>query len=131
MTFAPLKLSGLALILGLAAPAYADPALGVGVSFAFGKGAGVDVGIGARVFSDDEEDSTVGSIGLDYMFGSKRVRPTIGIARLGDDNYIGLDMGFGPGGSIDFGLSGGYVDTESSAPAIEPPPQEPYDLGPV
>ncbi|MDD8022238.1 MAG: hypothetical protein PHX82_03890 [Paracoccaceae bacterium] len=103
--------------LGLAAPASADASLGVGLTFVFGGGAG----IGARVFSNDEEDKAALSVGLDYMFQSRQVRPTIGAAYLGDNTYVGVDMGFNMGGGgVDFGLGLGGVNTQKkvSAPPL-------------
>ena len=97
-------LLALATALSLATPAFADPTVGLGLSFAFGGGK-VETGIGLRVFSDDEEDSFVGSAGVDYMFGSQSWRPTVGAAYLGNNSYIGADVGFGiNGGGIAFGL---------------------------
>ena len=101
----------LATALSLAKPACADPAVGLGLSFAFGGGK-VDTGIGLRVFSDDEEDSFVGTAGVDYMFGSQSWRPTVGAAYLGNNSYIGADVGFGlKGGGVTFGLGAGGVNT--------------------
>jgi hypothetical protein len=108
---------------GLATPASADAAVGVGLTFVFGGGAG----IGARVFSNDEEDKGALSAGVDYMFQQRRLRPTVGVAYLGDGAYFGVDMGFDMnGGGVDFGVGVGGVDTQNpAAPAIvEPPPQE-------
>ena len=106
----------LAVSLGLAAPAVADPTLGVGLSFSFGGGSGVNTGLGLRLFSDNEEDSFVGAIGMDYMFGNNSWRGTLGGAYLGNNSYVGLDMGIGlSGGGLDFGLGAGLVDTESPA----------------
>lgn len=51
-----------------------------------------------------------GSLGLDYVFGENRVRPTVGVVYLGSNNYIGLDVGFGSG-QVEFGLGAGVVDT--------------------
>ncbi|PTV93651.1 hypothetical protein C8J27_11316 [Rhodobacter aestuarii] len=109
------SLFALAAALSLAAPASADPTLGLGLSFAFGAGK-VDTGIGVRVFSDDAEDKFVGSAGVDYMFGSRTWRPTVGAAWLGNNSYIGADVGFGlNGGGITFGLGAGGVDTTPQA----------------
>ncbi|MBU2993434.1 hypothetical protein Q4555_00410 [Octadecabacter sp. 1_MG-2023] len=97
-----------------ALPVLADPALGFGVSLAFGGG-NVETGVGLRAFSDDEEDSFVASVGVDYMFQSQRVRPTVGAAYLGDDTYFGVDMGFGLNGEgVDFGVGVGGLDTQGA-----------------
>ena len=106
----------LAVSLGLAAPAMADPTLGVGLSFSFGGGSGVNTGLGLRLFSDNEEDSFVGAIGMDYMFGKNSWRGTLGGAYLGNNSYVGLDLGIGlSGGGLDFGVGAGLADTESPA----------------
>ena len=39
------------------------------------------------------------------------MRPTVGIAYLGNGNYIGLDLGF-TSGQVEFGLGAGVVDTD-------------------
>lgn len=94
----------------LAAPARADAALGFGLTITFGP-SGPQTGAGLRLFSDDEEDSTVASLGLDYMF-SGGWRASLGVAHLGEEYYIGGDVGYGlTGGGFDFGLSGGWADT--------------------
>lgn len=101
------------LAMGTALPAQADPTFGFGISIALGGGAS-EVGLGVRVFSDDEEESAVGSLGVDYMLQSGRLRPTLGVAYLDQDFYVGLDLGYDfTSGGIDFGVSAGGVDTES------------------
>jgi|TARA_R110002049_G_scaffold29972_5_gene102130 hypothetical protein len=110
-------LTATALTLGLAVPASADPSLGFGLSMTFGGG-NVDYGAGIRVFSTDEQDEFAASLGLDYMFKSQRVRPTVGAAYLGDNSYIGLDLGLGLNGEgIDFGVGIGGVNTDGGAVA--------------
>jgi hypothetical protein len=105
--------AAVALTLAAAAPSHADPTIGFGITFAFGGGP-VETGLGLRVFSDDEEESAVASLGLDYMFGTGRVRPTVGIAYLDKDYYLGLDVGLNMnGGGFDLGVSAGGVDTKS------------------
>lgn len=110
--------------LGMTLPATADPTIGVGLSIAFGSGK-VETGVGIRLFSDNRPQNMVGSVGVDYMFQSKRIRPTVGVAYLGTNGYIGLDMGFGLNGEgIDFGLGVGGVHTKTPvAPVIVPPPR--------
>lgn len=112
----------------MASPVFADPLLGLGLTVTFGGGK-VDTGLGLRLFSDDKRDSMVGSVGLDYMFKAKRFRPTIGAAYLGDNGYVGLDMGFDlNGGGIDFGLgAGGVGGVKNVTPSVvsEPSPTGP------
>lgn len=105
------------LFLTLAAPTVADPTVGIGLSISFGGGA-PQTGIAFRVFSDDQEEEVVGSVGLDYMFGSQSLRGTVGAAYLSDNSFVGLDLGYGLGsGAFDFGVSAGGAKT--SAPATE------------
>lgn len=113
----------MACLLGLSTPSLADPAVGLGFSYAFGGGES-QAGIGLRVFSDDEYDSYVASAGVDYMFGSQNMRGTVGAAYLGDDLYLGLDLGLNfSGGGMTFGPSFGGVNTKKPA-AAAPPPEE-------
>lgn len=103
----------LATTLSLSSPALADPTVGLGLSFSFGGGK-PQTGVGLRVFSDNQRDSFVGSVGVDYMFGTKSFRGTVGGAYLGTNTYIGLDMGLGFDGSgFDFGIGGGGVGTKA------------------
>lgn len=108
--------------LGLAAlPVQADPVLGVGVTFWFGGGQ-TQTGIGLRLFSDDENESVVGSIGADYILQGGAIRPTLGIAYLQDDAYIGADIGFDlSGGPLHFGAGIGATKT-ADPPVAAPPP---------
>lgn len=123
-----MKISGtlLAVALGMsiAAPAVADPTIGLGLSYSFGGGKS-ETGIGLRLFSDNTRDSVVGSLGVDYQFSSKSWRGTLGAAYLGKNTYIGLDMGLG-GGGVDYGVSLGAVGSKakSSAPIVTPPPDD-------
>ena len=96
-------------ITGLATPAFSDPSIGFRLNFSFG-GNVVVTSLGVRGFTDNEEDKVAGSLGLDYVFGENRVRPSVGVAYLGSNNYIGLDVGFGSG-QVEFGLGAGVVDT--------------------
>ena len=96
-------------ITGLATPAFSDPSIGFGLNFSFG-GNVVVTSLGVRGFTDNEEDKVAGSLGLDYVFGENRVRPTVGVAYPGSNNYMGLDLCFGSG-QVEFGLGAGVVDT--------------------
>lgn len=124
----------------LAGPSMADPAVGVGISLVFGGGS-VETGLGLRVFSDDEENQVVASVGLDYMFGSQRLRPTLGAAYLDQDFYVGLDLGYDfAAQGIDYGIGFGLTDTtsetspapaDSPVPAPEPGPTPTPEPGPT
>ena len=115
----PLSIAATALAIGLALPAAADPTLGFGLSITFGGNSAPETGLGLRVFSDDERDSAVASIGLDYMFQSQRLRPTVGAAYLGSNSYIGLDMGYDfSRGGLDFSVGAGLTDTQSQAATV-------------
>jgi hypothetical protein len=105
--------------LGLSVPALADPTVGLGLSFSFGGGT-VDTGVGVRVFSGNKRDKAAATLGMDYMFGSKRVRATVGAAYLQTNSYIGVDMGFGFNGEgVDFGLGLGGVKTKKPAAPLK------------
>jgi len=101
--------------LALATPALADPTVGLGLSLSFGGGT-PQTGVGLRVFSNDQRDSFVGSAGVDYMFGSQSFRGTVGGAWLGNNAYLGLDMGLDfNGGGVGFGFGAGGVGTKVGA----------------
>jgi hypothetical protein len=111
-----------ALTVGLALPVHADPTIGVGVSLSFGGG-GMEAGAGVRLFSDDEEESTVGTLGLDYMVQSQRWRPTVGVAYLGENTYVGIDLGYNLlTGSVDYGVGVGGLETVDTN--VEADPEE-------
>lgn len=104
-----------ALTLAAAGPAAADPAVGFGLNFTFGNGQ-VNTGLGLRVFSDDQRDKTVASLGLDYMFRSESVRASLGIARLMDRSYVEVNAGYDfAAGAVNLGV--GLGGTKTSAPA--------------
>lgn len=99
------------LFLSFAAPAVADPTVGLGVSYSFGGGQ-PQAGIGLRVFSNDQQDEVVGTVGIEYMFGTQSWRGTIGIAYLAANGFAGVDLGYDLGdGSFGFGVSAGAVKT--------------------
>ncbi len=111
--------AALAMSLPATLPAEADPAFGIGLSFVFGGSSSASssqTGLAVRLFSDDAEDDFVGSLGLNYQFGTGTFSPTAGIAYLGSNTFLGLDMGLGlDGDGIDFGVSGGFAKTDSGA----------------
>ncbi len=109
---------------GLSTPAHADPTIGIGLSVAFGAG-NVDTGIGLRVFSDDRRNRAVGSIGLDYMFGSQSIRGTVGVAYLGNNLFGGVDLGYNFNqGDFDFGAAVGAARTKSRSSTSAPVAQD-------
>ena len=114
----PSRLSLYALVAslcGLAAPVNADPTIGIGFSLSFGGGQ-PQLGAGVRVFSDDNEDEFAASVGLDYVFTTQGLRPTIGAAYLMEDSYLGLDLGYNSTlGTLDFGGGLGVVDTDNDS----------------
>ena len=127
MNIRPLLYASVAsLASAFAAPVSADPTVGIGFSLSFGGGQ-PQLGAGVRVFSDDDEDEFVASVGLDYVFTTQSVRPTIGAAYLMDDSYVGLDLGFNSTlKSIDYGASAGLVDTnDDSGDSDNDEPEEP------
>lgn len=117
-----LLIAALPLCVALAAPASADPAVGLGVNLTFGGSGKVEAGLGLRLFTNDEEDEVVGAAGFDYMFQSQRIRPSLGAAYLGTNSYIGVDVGYDFGrGGLDFGVGIGGVNTSDPAPAAAAP----------
>lgn len=97
-----------------AAPVSADPTIGVGFSLSFGGGQ-PQLGAGVRVFSDDEENEFAASVGLDYVFTTQSLRPTIGAAYMLDGGYAGLDLGYNYTlGAFDVGAGIGLADTDDN-----------------
>nr|WP_320135907.1 hypothetical protein [uncultured Amphritea sp.] len=118
------KLSLAALVAAsLVAPiAQADAGFGAGVTYVFGGGWAV----GVKVFTDDEEDKAVGSLGLDYLVGSGAWRPNVGVGYLGENIYGDLSAGYNfDGGAWSFGVGAGAVDTDedddTASPAVPIP----------
>ncbi|MBU2966151.1 hypothetical protein Q4508_06430 [Amphritea sp. 2_MG-2023] len=118
------KLSLAALVAAsLVAPiAQADAGFGAGVTYVFGGGWAV----GVKVFTDDEEDKAVGSLGLDYLVGSGAWRPNVGVGYLGENIYGDLSAGYNfDGGTWSFGVGAGAVDTDedddTASPAVPIP----------
>ena len=111
-------------------PAAADPVVGLGLTFWFGSGQ-TQTGIGLRVFSDDQNESVVGSVGVDYILQSQAIVPTLGIAYLQDDAYVGLDLGFDlAGGPLRYGAGLGVTQT-ADAPVAAAPVTPPVVSAPV
>ncbi|RTE65887.1 hypothetical protein EH243_09370 [Amphritea opalescens] len=105
------KLSVAAIVAAsLAVPvAQADAGFGAGITYVFGEG----VAVGVKIFTDDEEDKAVGSLGLDYVVNSGAWRPNVGVGYLGDNIYGDLSAGYNLGaGTWSFGAGAGAVDTD-------------------
>ena len=95
-----------------------EPKIGLGFSLAFGAGK-VEPGFGVRVFSGNIKGHGAATVGLDYVFSTKRVRPTIGAAILGKNSYVGVDMGvYLDGSGVDFGLGAGGLQTAKSSTPV-------------
>lgn len=110
-----------ALLAAVCAPSVAladDIGFGIGVSYVFGSQGGVTVGV--KAFSNDEDNETVGSLGLDYVINSGALRPNIGAAYQGQGYFSGADVGYNlKSDAFDFGLGGGWSnsdDDKKSAP---------------
>lgn len=69
----------------------------------------------------------MGSVGADYILQNGTIRPTLGIAYLQDDVYVGGDVGLDlAGGPLHFGLGFGATNTADPtvAPVVVTPPLE-------
>ncbi len=107
-----------AIFLALSLPAQADTTLGLGLSLSFGGGAGPQTGVGVRMFSGNKKNSTVASVGFDYLLQAGKLRPNVGLAYLGSNTYIGGDLGFTPGQGLNVGMGIGLSKTQRKvAPA--------------
>ncbi len=94
----------------VATGAQADPTVGFGFNYVFGEGPA----IGFKLFTDNKEDSTAGYVGFDYVFRRDAVRPHMGIGYLGQDWYLGVDIGLtGEAARPDFAIGAGLADTEA------------------
>jgi outer membrane protein W len=90
----------------------AGPAFGIGVSYVFGEG----VAVGAKIFSDDDEDEAVLSAGIDYQITSGSWRPNLGVGYLGDNYYGDLSVGYDLGKSDwNIGVGAGYANTDEDS----------------
>ncbi|MFT6904814.1 MAG: hypothetical protein ACJAS1_001468 [Oleiphilaceae bacterium] len=108
-------------ILSLPLTLHADTGFGIGVTYVFDSG----MAVGVKVFADDEEYEVEASAGIDYMLDSGALRPNIGVAYLGDNNYVDLNVGYNlKNKSRNFGVGVGFVDTEkekvTAAPVAAP-----------
>ena len=99
----------------LSTTAMAGTAVGVGLSWTFG-GPKPYTGpaVGVKVFSNDRQEKAAGYLGLDYSFADRGLRPNIGVAYMGkQDYYVGADIGYSFNQQgLNFGTGLGYVDTK-------------------
>ncbi|MFL0801017.1 MAG: hypothetical protein K6L80_11240 [Agarilytica sp.] len=111
-------LAAVTILVSLSSASFAgDIGYGVGLTWMPQNG----FSVGARIFSDDEEDNAVASVGVDYAFKTKSLRPAVGIAYLGDSTYGEFSLGYDLGEKeINYGFGVGYADTAEDAPIIEP-----------
>lgn len=107
-----------AIFLALSLPVQAETTFGLGVNLSFGGGAGPQTGVGVRMFSGDKKNSTVASVGFDYLLQAGKIRPSVGVAYLGSNTYIGADLGFTPGQGLNFGLGLGLSKTQTKAAPV-------------
>lgn len=113
-----------ALLAFLPNASFAEPAVGLGLTFKFGQN-DIDPGVALRLFSDNRQNRLAGTVGLDFLFRSWTVRPTLGASYVGKDLFFGFDFGLGGGfssGGINTGFSGGYVNTLDPTPPVVTPP---------
>lgn len=117
--------SALAALFLMASPVAADPALGLGVTFTWGGAQSEGgTGLGLRLFSDNERGTFVGSLGVDYLIASQRVRPSVGVAYLASKSYVGMDVGYDfAAGAVDVGVGLGGANSKRKpgpAPVVVP-----------
>ncbi len=115
----------LAAILAVGGTAHAEPSFGFGLTYVFGG----DWAVGVRVFHDDEPESAVLALGVDYKFGSGSFRPTVGAAYLDEDFYLDFSLGYDiRAQALDYGLGlGAAFETETPAAASPPTPDPTTD----
>lgn len=94
----------------------AGAGVGAGLTWTFGGPKAMSgAALGVKVFSTDKQDKAAASLGVDYSFADRGMRPNLGVAYLGKDNvYLDANVGYsfvqqGP----NFGLGAGYVDTKN------------------
>ena len=72
-----------------AAPAFADPMIGIGVSIGLGGGGTPDLGISGHIWSNDQEDEFALGIGGAYYFGSQSFGADASIGYVFDGGVLG------------------------------------------
>lgn len=99
----------------LSGAAWAGAGVGAGVTWTFGGPKAMSgAALGVKVFSTDREDKAAASLGLDYSFANRSIRPNVGVAYLGKNNiYLDANVGYSfAQQGLDFGVGTGYVDTK-------------------
>lgn len=99
----------------LSTSALAGAGVGAGLTWTFGGPKPVaGPALGVKVFSTDKEDKAAASLGVDYSFADRSLRPNVGVAYLGKNNvYLGADVGYSLAQQgVNFGVGAGYVDTK-------------------
>lgn len=107
--------------------AQADVGVGIAVSWVFGSvSGGSGPAIGFKVFSSRERDRAAGSVGLDYLFQSGALRPTIGLAYISNHVFADLNLGYNLKlNAIDAGIAIGGVNSETPPPPAGSPTPPP------
>jgi hypothetical protein len=96
----------------------ADLTWGIGLTWVPSSG----VAVGAKVFSDDEEDSPFGSLAIDYFVSGRSKgswRPSLGLGYQGRSAFVDANVGL-TSGELDWGISVGYVENQSDPAPIDP-----------
>ena len=99
----------------LSSAAMAGVGWGAGLTWTFGGPKPVSgPALGIKMFSTDKEDKAAASLGIDYSFADRGLRPNVGVAYLGKNNvYVGADVGYSTKQQgMNFGAGFGYVDTK-------------------
>lgn len=101
-------------------PTLADPTLGLGMS-CLSAMVTRRLQIGLQLFTNDQQDSFVGSVGIDCMPCGQSWRATAGAAYLGSNSCLGLDMGLNlNGGGPDFGIGAGAAQSQANLNRPDP-----------
>ncbi len=117
MTFKALFYSSLITTALMTNTAQAGITVGLGVGYVFGEGFTAS----GQLFTDNDEESMVGSIGVDYSFISRSWRPNIGAGYLGSNFYGDANLGYNYGtGQWNLGTGTGITNTDKSTTQMLP-----------
>jgi hypothetical protein len=96
-----------------------DVGFGLGASYVFGSG----FAVGVKAFSNDQDNETVGAVGIDYLIQAGAFRPNIGVAYQGKGYFSDANVGYNLGsGMFDFGLGAGASDSDDRSKEVPPAP---------